>query len=349
MRRKGWIIVTAILAGLLIGDTLYWRAMVRGLESGFQEWVAQRRAAGWTVEAGPAHAGGWPLAATLYVPEIDVSVGDAILPGGAALRSGPVALRLRLLHPADLAIRLRGTQHLRFDQSPFISVDADRLGAQVSLAGPAPPNHVDILAKSLRASRAGAADAADVLTIGLLSAHVDLASEGSQGGAVVSFSSATEAIALPSSVAWPLGRIISSLAVEGSVQGPIPAAGGLTATASAWRDAGGSVKIRHLALGWGPLGLSGSATLALDEDLQPMGTGTGHLVGYTAALDALARQGTISRSAATAADAVLSLLSNAPGEGEPPEVDVPLTLQYRTLSMRQVPLVRLPELDWPAR
>jgi hypothetical protein len=28
-------------------------------------------------------------------------------------------------------------------------------------------------------------------------------------------------------------------------------------------------------------------------------------------------------------------------------VEVPLTLQYRTLSMRQVPLVRLPELDWP--
>jgi hypothetical protein len=131
------------------------------------------------------------------------------------------------------------------------------------------------------------------------------------------------------------------------VQGQIPAAAGLTATASAWRVAGGSVKIRHLALGWGPLGVSGSATLALDEDLQPMGTGTSHLVGYTAALDALAAQGAISRSAATAANAVLSLLSNAPGEGEPPEVDVPLTLQYRTLSMRQVPLIRFPELDWP--
>jgi hypothetical protein len=95
--------------------------------------------------------------------------------------------------------------------------------------------------------------------------------------------------------------------------------------------------------------VSGSATLALDEDLQPMGTGTGHLVGKTHDLYAIAAQGAISRSAATADNADLYLLSNAQGEGEPPEVDVPLTLQYRTLSMRQVPLVRLPELDWPAQ
>ena len=43
----------------------------------------------------------------------------------------------------------------------------------------------------------------------------------------------------------------------------------------------------------------------------------------------------------------LSLLANAPDDGSPSAVEVPLSLQYRTLSMRQVPLVRLPELDWP--
>jgi hypothetical protein len=348
MRRSSWVVVAAILAGFLIGDTLYWRAMVRGLEAGFQDWVVQRRAAGWTVVAGPTSAGGWPLDATLRVPEIDISAGGADIPGGVALRSGPVVLRLRLLHPADLSIRLRGTQHVRFDQGPFFSVDAERLAGQLSLAGPSPPGRIDVRVKSLRAGRVGATDAADALTVGLLRARVDLAPAAGQGEPLASFSVATEAIALPASVRWPLGRIISSLALEGDVQGPTPAAGGITAMASAWRDAGGSLKVRHLALGWGPLGLSGTATLALDDELQPMGTGTSHLVGYAAALDALAAQGTISRSAATAANAVLSLLANTPGEGEPSEVDVPLTLQYRTLSMRQVPLVRLPELDWPA-
>jgi hypothetical protein len=30
-------------------------------------------------------------------------------------------------------------------------------------------------------------------------------------------------------------------------------------------------------------------------------------------------------------------------------VEVPMTLEFRTLSVRQVPLLRLPELDWPEK
>ena len=78
-----------------------------------------------------------------------------------------------------------------------------------------------------------------------------------------------------------------------------------------------------------------------------MGAGSARLVGYAETLDALAARAAISRSAATAAKAVLSLMAHNPEDGSPPDVEVPLTLQYRTLSMRQVPLVRLPEVDWP--
>ncbi|MEA2772399.1 MAG: hypothetical protein QOD93_5361, partial [Acetobacteraceae bacterium] len=72
-------------------------------------------------------------------------------------------------------------------------------------------------------------------------------------------------------------------------------------------------------------------------------------VGYAETLDRLAAAGTLSKSAATAAKAVLSLMAGTSDNDEPSSVDVPLTLQYRTLSMRQIPLVRLPEVDWPAR
>jgi hypothetical protein len=133
------------------------------------------------------------------------------------------------------------------------------------------------------------------------------------------------------------------------LNGPFQSAGNITSGAQAWRDGGGSLEVTHLAMGWGPLGLSSSATLALDDQLQPMGSGSARIVGYGEALDRLAAGGLLTRSAATAAKAVLSLLAGTGDGGEPSEVDVPLTLQYRTLSMRQVPLVRLPELDWPAR
>ena len=78
-----------------------------------------------------------------------------------------------------------------------------------------------------------------------------------------------------------------------------------------------------------------------------MGAASARVVGYAETLDSLAAHAAISRSAATAAKAVLSLLANSPDDGSPPDVEVPLTLRYRTLSMRQIPLVRLPEIEWP--
>jgi hypothetical protein len=185
------------------------------------------------------------------------------------------------------------------------------------------------------------------MTLGLLRAEVTRARPAKPDDVAGHFTLSAEAITLPDTQHWPLGRTLSSFALSGVVNGAIPMGEGIAKAATQWRDAGGSIGIQNLAVGWGPLGLSGAATLALDDQLQPMGAGNGKLVGYAATLDALAANGALTHSAATAAKAVLSLLANSPGEGEPAEVDVPLTLQYRTLSMRQVPLVRFPELDWP--
>ena len=98
---------------------------------------------------------------------------------------------------------------------------------------------------------------------------------------------------------------------------------------------------------WSSTRLEATATLALDEELQPMGAGTSKIVGYGPALDALATNAVITRSAAKAAKAVLTLLAHTQTDDKSDEVEVPLALQFRTLSVRQVPLIRLPEFDWP--
>jgi hypothetical protein len=186
-----------------------------------------------------------------------------------------------------------------------------------------------------------------VLTLGHLDVDAVVNQAAAQGQPAVSMSVKAEAIDLPARLNWPLGPHIASVRLDAALNGPLPDATGLTAVATAWRDDGGSLEVRHVETHWGPLGLTATATLALDPELQPMGTGTAQVTGYAATLDALAKNGLMSRSAATTANAVLSLLADTPGDGGPSEVDVPLSLQYRTLSMRQVPLVRLPELDWP--
>jgi hypothetical protein len=174
-------------------------------------------------------------------------------------------------------------------------------------------------------------------------------SQPDQSRPSATFAVTSEAIALPAGIKWPLGPNISSLSVDGRLNGPLPGTREITRWAEAWRDGGGSLEITHLTIGWGPLGLTSSATLALDDQLQPMGSGNGRFVGYAETLDRLAAGGMLTKSAATAAKAVLSLIAGTSDTDEPSAVDVPLTLQYRTLSMRQVPLLRLPEVDWPAQ
>jgi hypothetical protein len=161
------------------------------------------------------------------------------------------------------------------------------------------------------------------------------------------FRISAETVGLAPAARLPLGGSIASFALEGSLTGKLPDSGNVTRWAKVWRDGGGSVDVSHMSLAWGPLGVTASATLALDDQLQPMGSGSAKLVGYAETLDRLASTGVLTRSAAIAATAVLSLMAGTSDSDEPSSVEVPLTLQYRTLSIRQVPLVRLPELDWP--
>jgi hypothetical protein len=329
---------------LLVAHFAYWRLVQRQLVAGYTAWADGARAAGWTVDAGSTVSGGWPLAAELRVANLVVSGGQKIVPGGVAWRSPLVTLRVGLQDPRNLEVVAEGQQHLRLGNLPDIALTAEQLQATLLLQADGPPRDLDLLVSHLEADVMPKRAAAGRLRIGLLQGHSDLVvPPGSSAG----FSCSTEALELPEAVKWPLGSRISSLALDGAISGALGRGGSQAEWAAAWRDSGGSLEVHRLAVGWGPLGVSATATLALDDQLQPMGAGTARLIGYAAALDALADNGTVSRSAVIAAKAVLSLLAPTPGDGEPTEVEVPLTLQYRTLSMRQVPLVRLPELDWP--
>ncbi len=343
-RRRGlWIILLAAPLVLVAADTVYWEFAVRRLEEGFAAWLAQQRAAGWTeVHQAPVR-GGWPLAATLTVTDVTLQGGEPDIPGGLAWSAETVVLRVALPQPGVLDVVPAGRQRLRIAGSPDITYVADRLRLVVPLDAAPWPRFVDLAADNLHADTPLGGDAG----AGSLRLRLDIRPEARTGEPLITFALKASSITPPSGVVRPLGPRIPAFAADGALNGPMPAGHSLADRAAAWRDGGGSLELRHLTLGWGPLDLNASATLALDEQLQPMGAGNARVIGYAETLDALASHAAISRSAATAAKAVLSLLANSPDDGSPPDVEVPLTLQYRTLSMRQVPLVRLPELDWP--
>ncbi|HVZ09851.1 DUF2125 domain-containing protein [Rhodopila sp.] len=346
MRRKTWIILAAIPVLLLAGDLAYWQYGVSRLRAGLRDWVAARRAEGWEVAMGQPSRGGWPYAASLTVPNLSLRHRGPAMPGDVRWASASVMLSMPLYQPTGLTIRLEGPQHVQLGDAQDMVITGEALDWSVDLLATRTTLPLTLRARGLRLEPAGGGWHA---TAGLLSMDIEIAEAPDPTTPPVRFSLSAEAIGLPSSVRWALGPTLSSLATDGKFSGSVPADRSerdMAGWAAAWRDNGGSLEISHFAMGWGPLGVTGGATLALDEELQPMGSGTVRLLGFAEALDRLAAGGVMTKSAATAAKAVLSLLAGSAAGDEPSSVDVPLTLQYRTLSMRQVPLLRLPELDW---
>jgi hypothetical protein len=117
--------------------------------------------------------------------------------------------------------------------------------------------------------------------------------------------------------------------------------------AVAWRDAGGTLDVKRLAVEWGGLDVTLGATLALDEQLQPMGAGTLHVIDPTAALDGLRETGVLPDRAAFAARALLALMIKPAASGEKSAIDLPFTLQDRRLSISRYGVLRLPHLALP--
>ncbi len=339
-----WIV--ALLALATVGHTLLWRWAEQRLRSGFDVWVAERRGEGWRVRSAEPVAAGWPLAAQLVVKQVSVEGVQADIPDGFAWSAERVTLAVALLQPRLLAILPHGEQHLRLSRLPDIPYTADRLRIAIPLEPGGRAQVADLSANTLRAGIPGGG-AARALTVGLLSGHVEHRSNALGGEAALTVQASAEAIALPPGLPWALGGRISSTSIEGALSGPVPPAPTFVQRAAAWRDGGGTLEVQRFALGWGPLGVTGSATLALDARLQPMGTGNTRMVGYAEALDELAGSGAITSRTALAVKAVAGLIAASPETGGPPQLEVPLTLQDRTLSIRQIPVARMPALTWP--
>ena len=343
MRRLFWILVV-LLALIAAGDAALWRFATHRLQSGMAEWVSAQRAAGWTIATGSEQTGGWPLRATVMVRDVTIAGGRPLLPQDVSWKADRIVLQVSLLHPAVLQIAAPGSGRLRVAGSTDVACSARQLAVAVPWLGRGPVHALEVRGDTLRV---GLPDG--TVTIDRLTAHAALSPAAIQGQAGVAVSLDAAGVGLPPQMHWALGPRIASVALDVALDGPLPAEGGIAERATTWRNDGGGLELHRLETAWGPLHLRVTARLGLDAALQPAGTGDARIAGYDATADALAAHGIMAPSAAIAAKAVLSLLAHAPDDGGPSEVDVPLTLRRRTLSMQQIPLLRVPALDWPGQ
>lgn len=349
MRRRytRWLAWAAIPVLLVVADLAYWSYASRQLQAGFQAWLAQQRAAGWTIRTGPLHAGGWPVAATLRTGEVSVTDGAAGAHGGLRWHSQHLLLRVPLLHPQTLTAYAGGLQHVQLADGPVIPFTAERLRAVVPLDTPSPGDRLHIRADGLRAGVPAGGQLAD-LAVGRLNATLAMDPTAGPDAAAASFAVSGSDMSLPPNLHWALGAQIARVSLQGTLSGPLRPAPDLAGRAAAWQQAGGALRLQHFGLHWGPLDLTGAGTVSLDGRLQPTATATLRIAGYAATLDRLARENVLSHPAVTAAKAVLSLMAQPAGNAAADTVQVPVTLQDGTLSVQRMPLLRVPPLDWPA-
>lgn len=348
MWRRVWVGLLAIFVLFVAGYSAWWYVLARRLDAGFAAWAAARRAEGWTVAVGGTRLGGWPVAARLVLSDVKLRGGAPELPVTITWDAAGLDLQVAPFDPATLVILPRGQQRIGIPDGPTLGLTGRVLRGELPLDRLGPPFPLDIAAEGVRvrSTSAGASSRSEAL-IGRLSGHAVLDPAASAGATALALTVDADRIALPSGGSWPLGERIETVAGEAAVSGPMPPAGSPTARAQAWQRAGGAVTLRRGSLRWGPLEGTATGRVSLDPALQPVADGTAHITGWAQALDVLAAHHVIPDHAAVAAKAVVSLLAETPQGGGPSVLTVPFAAKDGVLSLRGIPVVRLPALPWP--
>jgi len=141
-----------------------------------------------------------------------------------------------------------------------------------------------------------------------------------------------------------LGDTIDQLAFGITVKGALPG-GPLARAFSAWRDGGGTIELDNLSLKWGGLGATATGTLALDQELQPIGGFSGAIEGYDQILTALVQSGRMRANEAGLARLALTMLAKAGPDGKP-AIATAFTIQGGQMFLGPAKLGKAPRLAW---
>jgi hypothetical protein len=117
---------------------------------------------------------------------------------------------------------------------------------------------------------------------------------------------------------------VSLLELAGTVTTPTPMPNWRNALIK-WRDDGGTLDLTTMRMAWGPVRLTGSGTLSLDELMRPIGAFSIRVKGYNWLLNQLTAAGKISATNADMARAALRGLDEEKGNAD--GVPLPIRMQ----------------------
>jgi hypothetical protein len=341
MRRRTRLgLVIAVLLTLVVcgAYTAFWFVVAGKLEEGLTDWAQSARAQKLDVSWRQLRVGGFPLAFEIELREVALR-DEAITPPAefhAPLLSGGTRpwnfLAWRLTVPDGLSVAAGPAAE------PVAKLTARAGSGAVVVEGEGGATiWLDLAEARAEAGQQIAARTADFWL--LLPRHPP-ESHTERYGALAADLRGVTLPQLPAPFVNPVGEIAFGVEVKGAIPTAPP-----RQAAAAWRAAGGTMELDRLTLRWGRIAITGSGTLALDRDLQPIGGFSGAVEGYEDLMAALVATGRMRPGDARLARVALAMLAKAGPDGRP-EIATSFTIQNGEMFLGPAKLGSAPKINW---
>lgn len=354
----------AVVVVLAAAYGIYWMVLSTQLEAGIHRWITERQAEGYRISYASLARGGFPGTAQIVMTAPAVAAPGGRTGGNTGGQAPPDAVpwtwsatrmivAIAPFHPRRFTVDLGGTHTLGIGAGPgqrSYQAEASQLTLRGE-AGEATASVLDVrdlVLTSLSGTSPGRVSGGtgdDTLAIARLEARGWPASDPGTDplGARSHLVASAIGLRLPRWLELPLGHDVARIALEATVRGAVTP-GPWPQVLFRWRDEGGVLEVDALEAQYGPLTLTGSGTLALDGDGQPIGAFATRTSGLFGAIETLQMRGMMSQGESVVAKLAVNVLAGSPDRDAP--VSIPLTLQDRRLTVGPIMLMRIPEIVW---
>jgi hypothetical protein len=339
MRRSTVIWVAGVVLVIGIGAySAFWWIAAGKIEEAATAWRDSAREQKIDASWQTMRVAGYPLAFRLELSDVALKNGATNPPSELQAPMLSASIRPWNFHQVWLAAPDGINAAFGPDAAPLARLSAERVSAAVALASDGETaiwlSLYQAKGTAIATLEARAIHAWAILPPGPPATHQD---------AGLAFAMDAHDLALP---AAPSGfnPSIDDLAFGLTLMGGFPT-GPPRQAATSWRDSGGTVELDHLHLRWGDMEISGSGTLALDNDLQPIGGFSGGVSGFDQLLTALVASGKVKASDARVARLALAMLAKAGPDGRP-AISTSLTIQNGEMYLGPAKLGPAPRIDW---
>ena len=114
-----------------------------------------------------------------------------------------------------------------------------------------------------------------------------------------------------------------------------------------WRNDGGSLDVNSFFLKWGSVKIQANGTLALDQNLQPIGAFTIQIINAVKLLKSLEKSGALSKTNSILFRVALASLTRKNNGTIKQITDIPITLQNGQINIGPISLLKTPIIVWP--